>query len=156
MTVIPEGYRSSSLSTIPSGPLSDQTYFSGQAVRRPASGAGDGAAAGGTRPPASTTTSMGWSARFALMCPLWAGMRRWSTLWPSGNGLALHTYDFLPGKGLVTDMNAIRRDEELDNLHSIYVDQWDWEKVMLEQERTPDYLEDTVRRIVNRHLRHPG
>ena len=62
--------------------------------------------------------------------------------------LALHTYDFLPGKGLVTDMNAIRRDEELDNLHSIYVDQWDWEKVMLEQERTPDYLEDTVRRIV--------
>ena len=62
--------------------------------------------------------------------------------------LALYRYDFLPGKGLVTDMNAIRRDEELDNLHSIYVDQWDWEKVMLVEERNEDYLMDTVRRIV--------
>ncbi len=62
--------------------------------------------------------------------------------------LALHTYDFQPGRGLVTDMNAIRRDEDLDNLHSIYVDQWDWEKVMLPEERTVEYLEDTVRRIV--------
>ena len=62
--------------------------------------------------------------------------------------MALHRYQFSVGEGLYTDMNAIRRDEELDNLHSIYVDQWDWEKVMLEQERTPDYLEDTVRRIV--------
>ena len=62
--------------------------------------------------------------------------------------LALHTYGFQPGKGLVTDMNAIRRDEELDNLHSIYVDQWDWEKVMGPEERTVAYLEDTVRRIV--------
>ena len=55
---------------------------------------------------------------------------------------------FVPGKGLVTDMNAIRRDEELDNLHSIYVDQWDWEKVLRKEERTPAYLEDAVRRIV--------
>jgi aspartate--ammonia ligase len=62
--------------------------------------------------------------------------------------LALHTYDFQPGKGLVTDMNAIRRDEELDNLHSIYVDQWDWEKVILLEDRTEQYLENTVRRIV--------
>ena len=62
--------------------------------------------------------------------------------------LALHTYDFQPGKGLVTDMNAIRRDEELDNLHSIYVDQWDWEKVILLEDRTEEYLKDTVRRIV--------
>ena len=62
--------------------------------------------------------------------------------------MALHTYEFLPGKGLVTDMNAIRRDEALDNLHSIYVDQWDWEKVMLKEDRTPAFLEDTVRRIV--------
>ena len=62
--------------------------------------------------------------------------------------LALHTYEFLPGKGLVTDMNAIRRDEELDNLHSIYVDQWDWEKVILQEERTIDFLKDTVQRIV--------
>ena len=43
---------------------------------------------------------------------------------------ALAEYGFRPGQGLVTDMNAIRRDEELDNLHSIYVDQWDWEKVI--------------------------
>ena len=62
--------------------------------------------------------------------------------------LALHTYEFLPGKGLVTDMNAIRRDEDLDNLHSIYVDQWDWEKVILESDRTEAYLMDTVKRIV--------
>ena len=62
--------------------------------------------------------------------------------------LALHTYGFPAGKGLVTDMNAIRRDEELDNLHSIYVDQWDWEKVLLPEERTVHYLEDAVRRIV--------
>ena len=62
--------------------------------------------------------------------------------------LALHTYDFLPGKGLVTDMNAIRRDETLDNLHSIYVDQWDWEKVILPEERTDALLTDTVKRIV--------
>ena len=45
-------------------------------------------------------------------------------------------YGFRPGQGLVTDMNAIRRDEELDNLHSIYVDQWDWEKVITAEERT--------------------
>ena len=44
--------------------------------------------------------------------------------------LALHTYGFNPGLGLVTDMNAIRRDEAIDNFHSIYVDQWDWEKIM--------------------------
>ena len=63
---------------------------------------------------------------------------------------ALKKYNFYPGKGLYTDMNAIRRDETvLDNLHSVYVDQWDWEKVILEQERTTDYLKDTVRRIVS-------
>ena len=44
--------------------------------------------------------------------------------------MALYRYDFHPGNGLYTDMNAIRRDEELDNLHSVYVDQWDWEKVI--------------------------
>ena len=63
--------------------------------------------------------------------------------------LALKRYDFHPGKGLYTDMNAIRRDEdELDNLHSVYVDQWDWEKVILPEQRTRALLEDTVRRIV--------
>lgn len=49
---------------------------------------------------------------------------------------ALAEYGFRPGQGLVTDMNAIRRDEELDNLHSIYVDQWDWEKVITAKDRT--------------------
>lgn len=63
--------------------------------------------------------------------------------------LALHNYDFFVGNGLVTDMNAIRRDEELDNLHSIYVDQWDWEKVIDRSMRTREYLEDTVNRIVS-------
>ena len=61
---------------------------------------------------------------------------------------ALKRYDLHVGKGIVCDMNAIRRDEELDNLHSIYVDQWDWEKVIADDERTIDYLHDTVGRIV--------
>lgn len=60
---------------------------------------------------------------------------------------ALKAYDFFPGKGLYTDMNAIRRDEETDNIHSIYVDQWDWEKVITRQERTMDTLYDTVRKV---------
>lgn len=52
-----------------------------------------------------------------------------------------------PGRGIYTDMNALRPDEDLDNLHSIYVDQWDWERVMLPEQRTQDYLRSTVRRI---------
>ena len=62
--------------------------------------------------------------------------------------LALHDYNFFVGNGLVADMNAIRRDEELDNLHSIYVDQWDWEKVINVEDRTVDYLKETVKKIV--------
>ena len=63
--------------------------------------------------------------------------------------LALKRYGFYPGKGLCTDMDAIRRDEsELDNLHSVYVDQWDWEKVILPENRTLDYLKLTVMDIV--------
>ena len=63
--------------------------------------------------------------------------------------MALHRYGFFPGKGLYTDMNAIRRDEEiLDNLHSVYVDQWDWEKVITARERNVDYLKSTVIDIV--------
>ncbi len=61
--------------------------------------------------------------------------------------LALSRYGFLPGEGLYTDMNAIRRDEELDNLHSIYVDQWDWEKIILREERTPKTLKAVVKTI---------
>ncbi|MBE7004442.1 MAG: aspartate--ammonia ligase [Ruminococcaceae bacterium] len=63
--------------------------------------------------------------------------------------LALKRYAFNTGKGLFTDMNAIRRDEELDNLHSIYVDQWDWEKIIDPEDRNVGYLKRTVRDIVN-------
>jgi aspartate--ammonia ligase len=63
--------------------------------------------------------------------------------------MALGKYEIEPGNGIYTDMNAIRRDEELDNLHSIYVDQWDWEKVILKEDRTEQYLEQTVVTIYN-------
>ena len=62
--------------------------------------------------------------------------------------LALKRYGFTVGHGLYTDMNAIRRDEELDNIHSIYVDQWDWEKVITRETRTIEYLQLIVRAIV--------
>ena len=62
--------------------------------------------------------------------------------------LALKRYEFPRGMGLFTDMNAIRRDEVVDNLHSIYVDQWDWEKHIDPQNRNVQYLKDTVREIV--------
>lgn len=61
---------------------------------------------------------------------------------------ALARYRFPLGEGLYTDMNAIRRDETLDNLHSVYVDQWDWEKVIREEDRTLDLLMETMQRIV--------
>jgi len=63
--------------------------------------------------------------------------------------LALKKYEFYVGNGLYTDMNAIRRDEEPDNIHSIYVDQWDWEKVISRENRTEAYLRETVQAIVN-------
>ena len=62
--------------------------------------------------------------------------------------LALKRYNFTIGNGLYTDMNAIRRDEELDNIHSIYVDQWDWEKIITRENRDLDYLKLIVRAIV--------
>ena len=69
---------------------------------------------------------------------------------------ALKKYGFDYGEGLYTDMNAIRRDEELDNLHSCYVDQWDWEKVIKKEERTVETLEATVRNIfkIIKHMEH--
>ena len=78
--------------------------------------------------------------------------------------LALKEYHFFVGNGLYTDMNAIRRDEDLDNIHSIYVDQWDWEKVISREDRTKEYLVSVGQAIVNvicdtsDHLRidHPG
>ncbi len=77
--------------------------------------------------------------------------------------LALKRYHFSIGNGLYTDMNAIRRDEELDNIHSIYVDQWDWEKVITKENRNLDYLKLIVRAIVRAicntndrlHVRYP-
>ncbi|MGX6978242.1 aspartate--ammonia ligase [Vagococcus elongatus] len=63
--------------------------------------------------------------------------------------VALKQYDFHPGNGLYADMNAIRRDEIPDNLHSIYVDQWDWERVISEEQRTMDYLKKVVQSLVN-------
>lgn len=63
--------------------------------------------------------------------------------------IALHNYGFQSGEGLYTDMNAIRRDEEMDNTHSIYVDQWDWEKVITLKDRNEDYLKLTVKKITD-------
>ena len=63
--------------------------------------------------------------------------------------MALGKYGIEPGHGIYTDMNAIRRDEELDNLHSVYVDQWDWEKVITKDQRTEAYLKETVVTIYN-------
>ncbi len=70
--------------------------------------------------------------------------------------MALGRYGFQPGEGLYTNMNAIRRDEELDNLHSVYVDQWDWERVIRKEDRTEETLKETVRTIfkVIKHMEH--
>ncbi len=62
--------------------------------------------------------------------------------------LALYRYGFAAGEGLYTDMSAIRRDDDMDNIHSIYVDQWDWERVITPEQRNLEYLKRTVRKIV--------
>ena len=67
--------------------------------------------------------------------------------------LTLAEYQVEPGYGIYTDMNAIRADEELDNLHSLYVDQWDWEAVMKDGERNIDFLKSVVKRIYSAILR---
>ncbi len=76
-----------------------------------------------------------------MRCQVVQSLAKWKRL-------ALKRYDFFVENGLYTDMNAIRRDEDLDNLHSVYVDQWDWEKVIDVKDRNEDYLKNTVRRIV--------
>lgn len=63
--------------------------------------------------------------------------------------MALGKYQIEPGKGIYTDMNAIRRDEDFDNLHSVYVDQWDWEKSIRKEDRTEEFLKETVITIYN-------
>ena len=60
---------------------------------------------------------------------------------------ALGEYGFSVGEGLYTDMNAIRRDEDTDNIHSIFVDQWDWEKIITKEQRTEETLKETVRTV---------
>ena len=62
--------------------------------------------------------------------------------------MALYRYGYGAGEGIFTDMNAIRRDDDCDNLHSIYVDQWDWEKVIDREDRNIDFLKDTVTKII--------
>lgn len=62
--------------------------------------------------------------------------------------MALYRYGYKPGEGIYTDMNAIRRDDNVDNIHSIFVDQWDWEKVITAEDRNIEFLKDTVRGIV--------
>ena len=61
---------------------------------------------------------------------------------------ALHDFGYVAGEGIYTDMNAIRRDDDVDNIHSIFVDQWDWEKIITREQRTTDYLCKVVRGIV--------
>lgn len=70
--------------------------------------------------------------------------------------MALHKYGFKMHEGLYTNMNAIRRDEEVDNLHSVYVDQWDWEKIISKEERNEDVLKRHVRKIfkIIKHMEH--
>lgn len=63
--------------------------------------------------------------------------------------LSLKNYGYNPDEGIYTNMNAIRRDEEMDNIHSIYVDQWDWERVISKEERNIDFLKNIVTKIVN-------
>jgi len=62
--------------------------------------------------------------------------------------LALYRYGYKPGEGIYTDMNALRRDDSVDNIHSIFVDQWDWERVITPEQRNVEFLKDTVRAIV--------
>ena len=62
---------------------------------------------------------------------------------------ALYRYGYKPGEGIYTDMNAIRRDDDTDNLHSMFVDQWDWCKVINKEDRNIDFLKETVKKIVN-------
>ena len=103
-------------------------------VVNPATGMNDNLN-GVERPVGFDVPAVGWDAEVVQSLAKW---KRY----------ALKRYDFNVGKGIVCDMNAIRRDEELDNLHSIYVDQWDWEKVIKEEERSDAYLREVVRRIV--------
>ena len=75
------------------------------------------------------------------MCEVVQSLAKWKRM-------ALYRYGYEPGCGIYTDMNALRRDDDMDNIHSIFVDQWDWEKIITRQDRTKEYLKETVRKIV--------
>ncbi|MCC8098436.1 MAG: aspartate--ammonia ligase [Eubacterium sp.] len=75
-----------------------------------------------------------------MTCEIVHSLAKWKRM-------ALEKYGFSYGEGLYTDMNAIRRDEETDNLHSIFVDQWDWEKIIKKEDRTEETLKDVVERV---------
>jgi len=62
--------------------------------------------------------------------------------------MALYRYGYQPGEGIYTDMNAVRRDDKVDNVHSLFVDQWDWERVICREDRNVDFLKDCVKKIV--------
>ena len=62
---------------------------------------------------------------------------------------ALYRFGYEAGEGIYTDMNALRRDDDMDNIHSVFVDQWDWEKVITKEDRTIEYLKDTVQKIID-------
>lgn len=62
--------------------------------------------------------------------------------------MALYRYGYQPGEGIYTDMNAVRRDDKVDNVHSLFVDQWDWERVICREDRNVNFLKDCVRKIV--------
>ena len=102
---------------------------------------------------------MVWSAPSPSIFPMWAPTAQVVHSLAKWKRLALKRYEFNVGKGLYTDMNAIRRDEELDNTHSIYVDQWDWEKVISREDRNDGLSaadRPRHRRCRVRHQRRPA
>lgn len=75
-----------------------------------------------------------------VQCEIVQSLAKWKRM-------ALYRYGYAPGQGIYTDMNAIRRDDSMDNLHSVFVDQWDWERIITPEERNTEFLKEIVRRI---------
>lgn len=75
-----------------------------------------------------------------VQCEIVQSLAKWKRM-------ALYRYGYAPGQGIYTDMNAIRRDDNMDNLHSVFVDQWDWERIITKDERNIEFLKEIVRRI---------
>lgn len=148
MTIIPEGYASQltlretevaikrvkDFIQVKLAQALNLTRVSAPLFVRPETGLNDNLS--GTERP----VSFGVKALGGARCEIVHSLAKWKRM-------ALDEYGFGPGEGLYTDMNAIRRDEDLDNLHSIYVDQWDWELTISREERTPGFLRELVLRI---------